>query len=69
MTTRRVGVMGGSFDPIHIGHLVAASEVADRFDLDTVVFSPSGQGWHKESADRAATELRYLMVVVATAAE
>ena len=69
MATHRVGVMGGSFDPIHIGHLVAASEAADRFDLDRVVFSPTGEAWHKESDDRASRELRYLMTVVATAAD
>ena len=61
--------MGGSFDPIHYGHLVAASEVAHRFDLDRVVFSPTGEAWHKETADRAPSELRYLMTVVATAGD
>lgn len=65
----RVGVMGGSFDPIHNGHLVAASEVAHRFDLDRVIFAPTGQAWHKESVDRAPAELRYLMTVVATASD
>lgn len=63
----RIGVMGGSFDPIHNGHLVAASEVAHRFDLDRVIFSPTGQAWHKTSEDRAPAEVRYLMTVVATA--
>ena len=64
---RRLGIMGGTFDPIHHGHLVAASEVADRFDLDTVVFVPTGQPWQK--ADRLVTpaEDRYLMTVIATA--
>lgn len=69
MPRLRVGVMGGSFDPIHYGHLVAASEVAHRFELDHVVFCPTGQAWHKETTDRAPAELRYLMTVVATAAD
>ncbi len=63
---RRVGVMGGTFDPIHHGHLVAASEVADRFGLDEVVFVPTGQPWQKE--DVSPAEHRYLMTVIATAA-
>lgn len=69
MTRTRIGVMGGSFDPIHIGHLVAASEVAHRFGLDRVVFSPTGEAWHKAPDGRADAELRYLMTVVATAAD
>jgi nicotinate-nucleotide adenylyltransferase len=59
--------MGGTFDPIHNGHLVAASEVADLFDLDEVVFVPTGQPWQKERQVSAAEE-RYLMTVIATAA-
>ena len=69
MTHTRIGVMGGSFDPIHNGHLVAASEVAHRFSLDRVVFSPTGQAWHKSSPNGAPAEPRYLMTVVATAAD
>ena len=65
----RVGIMGGSFDPIHLGHLVAASEVAHRFELDHVVFSPTGEAWHKPEDGRAPAEVRYLMAVVATAAD
>ncbi len=58
--------MGGTFDPIHNGHLVAASEVADRFDLDEVVFVPTGQPWQKDRYVTAAED-RYLMTVIATA--
>ncbi|MGD9529067.1 nicotinate-nucleotide adenylyltransferase [Pseudonocardia sp.] len=65
--TRRIGVMGGTFDPIHHGHLVAASEVADRFDLDEVVFVPTGQPWQKSEREVSRAEDRYLMTVVATA--
>ena len=49
----RLGVMGGTFDPIHHGHLVAASEVAAVFDLDEVVFVPTGQPWQKLNELRA----------------
>jgi nicotinate-nucleotide adenylyltransferase len=64
---RRLGVMGGTFDPIHNGHLVAASEVADRFGLDEVIFVPTGQPWQKTGRQVSAAEDRYLMTVVATA--
>src|SRR3954469_20057301 len=57
--------MGGTFDPIHHGHLVAASEVQRVFDLDEVVFVPTGRPWHKDAVTSA--EHRYLMTVIATA--
>lgn len=63
----RVGVMGGTFDPIHNGHLVAASEVAARFDLDEVVFVPTGQPTFKQHQKVTPAEHRYLMTVIATA--
>ena len=63
----RVGVMGGTFDPIHHGHLVAASEVASLFDLDEVVFVPTGEPWQKHRRPVSAAEDRYLMTVIATA--
>ena len=63
----RLGVMGGTFDPIHHGHLVAASEVASVFHLDEVVFVPTGRPWQKASREVSAAEHRYLMTVVATA--
>lgn len=63
--SRRIGVMGGTFDPIHHGHLVAASEVAAKFDLDEVIFVPTGRPWQK--AKVSPSEHRYLMTVIATA--
>ena len=59
--------MGGTFDPVHHGHLVAASEVAHRFHLDEVVFVPTGRPWQKAETGVSAAEDRYLMTVVATA--
>ncbi|HEY1571524.1 MAG TPA: nicotinate-nucleotide adenylyltransferase [Pseudonocardiaceae bacterium] len=64
---RRIGVMGGTFDPVHHGHLVAASEVASRFTLDEVVFVPTGEPWQKTERVVSPAEDRYLMTVVATA--
>jgi nicotinate-nucleotide adenylyltransferase len=65
MGGKRIGIMGGTFDPIHHGHLVAASEVAGRFGLDEVVFVPTGEPWQKGAVSPA--EDRYLMTVIATA--
>ncbi len=59
--------MGGTFDPIHHGHLVAASEVQAWFDLDEVVFVPTGQPYQKSDRQVSAAEHRYLMTVIATA--
>ena len=58
--------MGGTFDPIHHGHLVAASEVRSWFDLDEVVFVPTATPGRRPSA-RSPAEDRYLMTVIATA--
>ena len=59
--------MGGTFDPIHHGHLVAASEVASLFGLDEVVFVPTGAPWQKSERAVSPAEDRYLMTVIATA--
>lgn len=63
---RRFGIMGGTFDPIHLGHLVTAEQARADLDLDEMVFIPAGQPWQKEGTTPA--EHRYLMAVLATAA-
>lgn len=64
---RRVGVMGGTFDPIHNGHLVAAQEALAQFSLDSIMFLPAGIPAHKEGHTALPAEERYLMTVIATA--
>jgi nicotinate-nucleotide adenylyltransferase len=59
--------MGGTFNPIHIGHLVTAEEATYAFGLDEVIFVPAGRPWQKERGDVAEAEHRYLMTVIATA--
>jgi nicotinate-nucleotide adenylyltransferase len=59
--------MGGTFDPVHHGHLSAASEVQAEFGLDEVVFVPTGQPWQKGAQTVSPSEDRYLMTVIATA--
>ncbi|HQR79983.1 MAG TPA: nicotinate-nucleotide adenylyltransferase [Actinomycetota bacterium] len=63
---RRIGVMGGTFDPIHLGHLVAASEVRHRLDLEQVLFIPAGQPWQKLDRQVTEAEHRYVMTELAT---
>ncbi|CAN5272628.1 nicotinate-nucleotide adenylyltransferase [soil metagenome] len=65
-TPRRIGIMGGSFDPIHLGHLVTADQARYDLDLDEVIFVPAGQPWQKEQETSA--EHRYVMTLLATAA-
>ena len=65
---KRIGVMGGTFDPIHNGHLVTAEEAWKQFNLDQVLFVPSGSPPHKEDRKSLDPESRYLMAVIATAA-
>ena len=64
---KRLGVMGGTFDPIHHGHLLTAEEALQQFELDEVVFIPTGLPWMKSDRVVSGAEDRYLMVVIATA--
>jgi nicotinate-nucleotide adenylyltransferase len=64
----RIGLMGGTFDPIHNGHLMAANEVGQVFGLGEVIFVPTGQPWQKSDRAVSPAEDRYLMTALATAA-
>jgi nicotinate-nucleotide adenylyltransferase len=65
---RRIGVMGGTFDPVHNGHLVAANEVGWVLGLDEVIFVPAGLPWQKDASVLAPPQDRYQMTLLATAA-
>jgi nicotinate-nucleotide adenylyltransferase len=62
-----IGIMGGTFDPIHFGHLRAAEEVLQGFGLDRVVFVPSGRPPHKRVSEVTIPEHRFVMTELATA--
>ena len=64
---RRLGVMGGTFDPVHYGHLTTAEEALIQFELEGVLFVPTGLPWMKEHEIVSPAEDRYLMTVIATA--
>lgn len=66
MGQRRVGIMGGTFDPVHHGHLIAAAEARQQLGLDEVMFVPTGRPWQKPEGVSDAED-RYLMTVIATA--
>jgi len=63
----RYGIMGGTFNPIHYGHLVTAEEARIQFGLDKVIFVPTGVATHKEADQAITPEERYIMTVIATA--
>ncbi len=63
----RLGVMGGTFDPIHIGHLVTAEEARSQFRLDSVVFVPSSRPPHKTGSPQSGVEHRLRMAELAVA--
>jgi nicotinate-nucleotide adenylyltransferase len=62
----RVGILGGTFDPIHIGHLIAASSVYEALNLDSIVFMPAGDPWQKRNRELSSGEHRLEMVKLAT---
>jgi nicotinate-nucleotide adenylyltransferase len=62
----RLGVMGGTFDPIHNGHLVAATQVAESMALDRVLFVPTGHSWQKDDSQVSSPQDRFLMTLLAT---
>ncbi len=62
-----IGVMGGTFDPIHNGHLAVAEEVRSRLDLDVTLFMPAGQPWLKVDNPVSPAEYRVHMVRLAIA--
>lgn len=64
---KRLGIMGGTFDPVHLGHLVTAEQAHADLGLDEVVFLPAGHPWQKDEKT-TSPEHRYLMTVLATAA-
>src|SRR5688572_14845272 len=66
VAAKQLGIMGGTFDPIHHGHLVTAEEAFWQFGLDEVLFLPAGQPWMKEHPEVSPAEDRYLMTVIAT---
>lgn len=66
MNNLKIGIMGGTFDPIHYGHLVTAEAALSKFNLDKVIFVPSGRPPHKSDKEITSAEHRYLMTVLAT---
>lgn len=64
----RLGIMGGTFDPIHYGHLVTAEQAREALELDLVLFMPAGSPAFKQDRDVTGAEDRYAMTVLATAA-
>jgi len=62
----RIGIMGGSFDPIHYGHLNLAEQIRTQFDLDAIYFIPVGSAPHKNDNKMTDKYARYEMTLVAT---
>jgi len=67
MAEQKIGILGGTFDPVHYGHLVAAEDLRQKLGLEEVLFVPAGQPWLKEGMDISRAEHRLEMVLLATA--
>lgn len=63
----RLGVLGGTFDPVHVGHLILGEVAREDLDLDRVLFIPAGQPWRKEGREIVAASDRIAMLRLATA--
>lgn len=66
VTSRRIGIMGGTFDPIHYGHLMIAEQIRNTLYLDEIIFIPAGEPYHKKSTLRASKKQRLKMTKLAT---
>lgn len=62
---RKIGIMGGTFDPPHLGHLISAQKAAEQLKLDRVIFIPTGNIYYKDSKKTLAADIRYEMVKLA----
>jgi len=62
---KKIGIMGGTFDPIHYGHLMIANEVLDKYNMEKIIFVPSGNPPHKKNTSACAVD-RFLMTNIAT---
>jgi nicotinate-nucleotide adenylyltransferase len=67
LETRRIGIMGGSFNPVHVGHLMAAQGAREAFQLERVIFIPAGMPPHKQAEMVAPAVARFRMVELAIA--
>lgn len=63
---RRIGVMGGTFDPIHVGHLIVAAEALHALNLSEVIFVPAAMPWQKRPTESAADRLAMTRIAVAS---
>lgn len=63
---KKYGIMGGTFDPIHIGHLFIAEEIRQEFNLDRIIFIPTGNPPHKDNKGITDAFDRYIMTILAT---